>query len=522
MKKFVAIFIWLLFAIACQARIITVDDDGPADFNNIQAAINDSDDGDTIVVADGTYTGAGNWDIDFKGKEITVRSENGPQATVVDCGGGQARGFYFHSGETSSSVLSGFTIREGGLPAHNMGGCICCDESSPIIVECMLVLNFGGVGALSCHNGAAPTLFNCTIAKNAGEGGVIGCYSSSSPKLINCTINENVDGALQCHGAYPTFLNCVFLGNSGGEVLSVKVGSYITRTNCLISGNSGSGVSICVSCFVDITSCTITDNRGAGIDIYTGSPDPSCFVNLSNSIVWGNAGGSLINVDSEVSFCCIGTEEVFPGVGNTNLNPMFICPGIFDFEKFAVEAVPDFWDDWMQFPDFAINSGDYHLQADSPCINAGDPYYAAEPDETDLDGKPRVIGGRIDMGAYEYRPPIQAEMRIIPRSISLKSKGQWIAALLRLPEEYNVADIDPNSILLENEIKPDSFRIIKDEQIAIAKFSREDVQSILDIGEVELTITGQLTDGTVFEAEDTIKVTDKGGGNPVKQHQSAR
>jgi hypothetical protein len=43
----------------------------------------------------------------------------------------------------------------------------------------------------------------------------------------------------------------------------------------------------------------------------------------------------------------------------------------------------------------------YHLLPVSPCINAGDPDYAAEPNETDLDGNPRVIGGRIDMGAYE-------------------------------------------------------------------------------------------------------------------------
>jgi len=47
-------------------------------------------------------------------------------------------------------------------------------------------------------------------------------------------------------------------------------------------------------------------------------------------------------------------------------------------------------------------SGDYHLLPASPCINAGDPNYVAEPNETDLDGNPRVISGRIDMGAYEF------------------------------------------------------------------------------------------------------------------------
>jgi hypothetical protein len=73
-------------------RTITVDDDSPADFDNIQAAINDANDGDTVVVLPGTYTGDGNRDIDFRGKAITVRSTdpNDPTvaaATIIDCNG---------------------------------------------------------------------------------------------------------------------------------------------------------------------------------------------------------------------------------------------------------------------------------------------------------------------------------------------------------------------------------------------------------------------------------------------------
>ena len=48
------------------------------------------------------------------------------------------------------------------------------------------------------------------------------------------------------------------------------------------------------------------------------------------------------------------------------------------------------------------NLPDYHLLPNSQCINSGDPHYIAEPNETDLDGKPRVIRDRIDMGAYEF------------------------------------------------------------------------------------------------------------------------
>jgi hypothetical protein len=48
-------------------------------------------------------------------------------------------------------------------------------------------------------------------------------------------------------------------------------------------------------------------------------------------------------------------------------------------------------------------NGDYHLFEDSLCIDAGDPNYAAGPNETDLDGNPRIIGERVDMGAYELQ-----------------------------------------------------------------------------------------------------------------------
>jgi len=151
------------------------------------------------------------------------------------------------------------------------------------------------------------------------------------------------------------------------------------------------------------------------------------------------------------------------------------------------------------------------LLPSSPCIDAGDPNYVAEPNETDLDGKPRVIGGRIDMGAYEYSPPIPAEVRIVPRTINLASKGKWITCQIWLPEDYDVVDIDSNSVFLEGEIEPESFRVDEEEQVAIVRFSRSEVQGILAPGEVELTVSGELTDGTRFEGADTIRVIDKSG-----------
>ena len=61
----------------------------PADQSTIQAGIDAAVDGDTVLVADGTYMGDGNRDIDFKGKAITVSSENGAENCIIDCQGSE-------------------------------------------------------------------------------------------------------------------------------------------------------------------------------------------------------------------------------------------------------------------------------------------------------------------------------------------------------------------------------------------------------------------------------------------------
>jgi len=100
-----------------------------------------------------------------------------------------------------------------------------------------------------------------------------------------------------------------------------------------------------------------------------------------------------------------------------------------------------------------------------------------------------------------------------PDTLNLNSKGKWVTAYIELPEGYNVSDIDVSSVLLNDGVPAETKWVgIGDYDgdgiiDLMVKFDRAAVQSILDAGdEVEVTVSGELTDSTLFEGTDTIRV----------------
>jgi hypothetical protein len=408
----------------------------PAQFHTIQQAIDAAGDGAIIEVAPNTYTGPGNWDIDFRGKRITVRSTEGPHNTIIDCGSPPAsagrgrRGFHFRSGETRESVLAGFTIRGGRAygttvptdvsrwnpnPAHPIGGGIYCEFSSPTILNCIIEDCSAEVGGGIGSVGGRPAILHSTIrdctARSRGAG--IALIGQSDAWIAHTTIQDNIGhqdslgAGLYVLQSAAEVVGCVISGNfapgaqgRGGGVYGGGSSTDITLRNCVISqnqANTGAGVlieraangtspsiSAGLSCSVALINCTIAQNQlssgfGAG-GVYANG----AYLTIRNSIVWHNDGMPLTITGpaggSSVTYSNI--EWGYLGKGNIADDPLFAS---------------------LTMPDYHLQSvaGRYDPQIDtwlhdwdrSPCIDAGD------PDDSPAD-EPGRNGGRINMGAY--------------------------------------------------------------------------------------------------------------------------
>lgn len=175
------------------ADFMIVRADGTGDFPTIQSAINAAAPGDTVALADGTYLGNGNRDLDFLGKAITVKGLSGdPELAIIDCQGSVGephRGVYFHSNESSFSLLRDVTITNGDVPDDGAGA-LC--ESSPRIENCRFVLNHAERGAGVFCDGGSPEIVDCTFHRNEGRqrGGGIALFKSEA-SLSGCSFTEN-------------------------------------------------------------------------------------------------------------------------------------------------------------------------------------------------------------------------------------------------------------------------------------------------------------------------------------------
>jgi hypothetical protein len=384
----VCVFLTVLTVLAAEGKLITVDDDAPADYSIIQDAINFASDGDEIEVRPGTYYEA----INFKGKAVRLYSRDGSAVTIIDAGLNSSV-VDCNSGEDANTILEGFTITDGN--AVNGGG-MHIIGSSPTVTNCIFTDNRasfnGGMGGGIFNEAASPTVTNCIFADNsAGSGG--GMYNdSSSPTVTNCIFNHNLalgspasGGGIANYNSNPTLTNCTFslnfVGFRGGGMVNDDSSPIVINCIFHLNGSRYGGVMYNNNSNPTITNCTFSRNWDeilyvGGIFNNNGS-SPT----ITNSILWRN-GGEILDLDSPASTTTVSFSVVkggWPGVGVIDSDPLFVA------------------------------GGDYRLSSSaSPCVDTGANGAPGLP-ATDLAGNPRIVDGDrngtviVDMGAYEYQ-----------------------------------------------------------------------------------------------------------------------
>ncbi|MFH1898341.1 MAG: right-handed parallel beta-helix repeat-containing protein [Candidatus Desantisbacteria bacterium] len=314
----------------------------------IQTGLNVYNIGGTVSVAAGTYTEA-----IYISKWISLVGAGATRTTIDASGVGAASTVNFEGNATDKAKIYGFKITGAtGNSEGNGNGIYCKDGACPTIGNNIIVAN--RLNGIYCSNSSSPTINSNTITSNTDDG--IYC-SFSSPTIISNDITENKNGIFCTGSSTPTIANNIIAKNKDDGIYSTSSSPKII--NNTITGNKNNGIA-CYPTPLTVTNNIITNNgtsssqEGYGIHYSNGT------LTVDYNCVWGNGTTTTNNYYK----CTVGT-------GSISSDPLF------------------------------VGNGDYHLQSDSPCKDAGTNSAIPTWLTTDKDGRQRM-NGIVDIGAYEY------------------------------------------------------------------------------------------------------------------------
>jgi hypothetical protein len=303
--------------------------------------------------------------------------------------------------------------------ASGDGGAVYVDDGRLELIDCTFRANGAGAGqargtggAIRNDNTGQLTLSGCKFYSNfAGSQGGALDNNKGSAALTRCLFIQNRagnsgGGAIWNSEGRLNVVSCTFNGNrsdySGGAIANGWSGT-LYAANCCLHANYSKVQAGAIDNFfggkATLWNCTVADNRQGGgpgaINCGPAMGADGSELTITNSILWDGGNEILNQGKSLVTITRTDVQGGSPGVGNLNADPLFVMPA-------GVDGVAGTEDDNLR------------LGAGSPCLDHGDsallPADFADLDgdgdlkeslPLDLDGKPRVTGAAVDMGAYE-------------------------------------------------------------------------------------------------------------------------
>ncbi|HEU6449749.1 MAG TPA: thrombospondin type 3 repeat-containing protein [Verrucomicrobiae bacterium] len=317
--------------------------------------------------------------------------------TILVTNGVYDSGGYYNSGSNRIYVINGLTLKSVNGPAFT------------VIQGYQVPGTTNGASAIrGVYLTAGTTLSGFTVTNGAtisgGNGGGV-CCDTTNCVITNCVITGNAAYSIGGGAFRGTLINCILSGNVANPSASVGDGGgagYSVLINCILTRNTA-GYLGGATAWCDLLNCTVVSNAAGA---YVGAVQ----------------GGSAVNSIIYYNFTYYTNADAQGGADFTNCCVSFPTNGLFNsMNNFSNPPV---------FADAA-----FHLSPRSPCINTGTNLFVR--DAEDLDANPRLFGGTVDLGAYEFQSTVRYVN--VSNAVPVSPFTSWITAATNIQDAIDVS-----------------------------------------------------------------------------------